>query len=311
MAARGSSCDLSATSQLWLCQARKMAVGEDTEKGRRVRTSEGQTTNSLGPETPTDWTSGEDEISAASKHRRAACSPYINFVSAALADSCGLCMPIAARAPPSPAALQTPVVALVHAASEPVEAESAAQARVHDAETNTRNAPAYDHSLMRTPEDLNSKHQQLVIEHQRVAAPLQMRSDEERYNKAAGGLAVYSKADVVLLGDVLVALDAHTARWIVDNWPKSDQGRTVLLVTHNMAMASPIADFIVSFGNDGRVFNQGSFSKMIAKDDTPHRRAARRKTIALIMRAPHILPDSPTPFVHLENTSEPTRTSPC
>ncbi|KAH9940070.1 uncharacterized protein BXZ73DRAFT_99070 [Epithele typhae] len=81
--------------------------------------------------------------------------------------------------------------------------------------------------------------------------------------------AVYSKADVILLDDVLAALDVHTARWIVDNCMKGDllKGRTVLLVTHNVAMASPIADFVVSLGTDGRVASQGSFSKVIARDD--------------------------------------------
>ncbi|KAH9939277.1 uncharacterized protein BXZ73DRAFT_76000 [Epithele typhae] len=81
--------------------------------------------------------------------------------------------------------------------------------------------------------------------------------------------AVYSKADIVLLDDVLAALDVHTARWIVDKCMKGDllKGRTVLLVTHNVAMASPIADFVVSLGTDGRIVSRGSFSKVIARDD--------------------------------------------
>ena len=32
-------------------------------------------------------------------------------------------------------------------------------------------------------------------------------------------------------------------------------------------MASPIADFVVSFGTDGRVQSQGTLSKVLAKDD--------------------------------------------
>ncbi|TFY70118.1 hypothetical protein EVJ58_g61 [Rhodofomes roseus] len=80
--------------------------------------------------------------------------------------------------------------------------------------------------------------------------------------------AVYSSAEILLLDDVLAALDVHTAKWIVDKCFKGDliRGRTVLLVTHNVAMASPIADFVVSLGTDGRVAGQGTLSKVLAKD---------------------------------------------
>lgn len=44
--------------------------------------------------------------------------------------------------------------------------------------------------------------------------------------------AVYSPAKIILLDDVLAALDVHTSRWIVDKCFKGDllRGRTVLLV---------------------------------------------------------------------------------
>ena len=44
--------------------------------------------------------------------------------------------------------------------------------------------------------------------------------------------AIYSSADIILLDDVLAALDVHTARWIVEKCFKGDlvQGRTILLV---------------------------------------------------------------------------------
>ena len=44
--------------------------------------------------------------------------------------------------------------------------------------------------------------------------------------------AVYSNAEILLLDDVLAALDVHTARWIVDKCFKGDllRGRTVILV---------------------------------------------------------------------------------
>ncbi|KAI0068093.1 P-loop containing nucleoside triphosphate hydrolase protein, partial [Artomyces pyxidatus] len=82
--------------------------------------------------------------------------------------------------------------------------------------------------------------------------------------------AVYSPAATILLDDVLAALDVHTARWIVDKCFKGDllRGRTVLLVTHNIAMASPIADYVVSLGLDGKIASRGTVSDALAKDRT-------------------------------------------
>ncbi|KAH7922933.1 hypothetical protein BV22DRAFT_1197033 [Leucogyrophana mollusca] len=81
--------------------------------------------------------------------------------------------------------------------------------------------------------------------------------------------AIYSPAQILLLDDVLAALDVHTSKWIVDKCLAGDlvQGRTVLLVTHNVAMASSVAHFVVSLGSNGRVLSQGSISDAIAKDD--------------------------------------------
>ncbi|KAH8086617.1 hypothetical protein BXZ70DRAFT_1067776 [Cristinia sonorae] len=80
--------------------------------------------------------------------------------------------------------------------------------------------------------------------------------------------AVYSKAEILLLDDVLAALDVHTSKWIVNKCFQGDliQGRTVILVTHNVALTSSIADFIVSMGSNGRILSQGSLSKALAKD---------------------------------------------
>ncbi|KAH9918376.1 P-loop containing nucleoside triphosphate hydrolase protein [Epithele typhae] len=80
--------------------------------------------------------------------------------------------------------------------------------------------------------------------------------------------AVYSNADILLLDDILAALDVHTSRWIVEKCLKGDllHGRTIVLVTHNVAMVSPIADFVVDMGPDGRIFSQGSLSTALAHD---------------------------------------------
>ncbi|KAF9786031.1 hypothetical protein BJ322DRAFT_1057551 [Thelephora terrestris] len=78
--------------------------------------------------------------------------------------------------------------------------------------------------------------------------------------------AIYSQAQILILDDVLAALDVHTARWVVDKCLQGDlvRGRTVLLVTHNVAMTSPIADFVVSLGSDGRILSQGTMSTALA-----------------------------------------------
>ncbi|KAJ6521925.1 P-loop containing nucleoside triphosphate hydrolase protein [Mycena vulgaris] len=82
--------------------------------------------------------------------------------------------------------------------------------------------------------------------------------------------AIYSQSDIILLDDVLAALDVHTAKWIVDKCLRGDliEGRTVILVTHNVAMTAKIADFVVSVTLDGRVRSQGSISDALAKDET-------------------------------------------
>ncbi|KAJ3558885.1 hypothetical protein NM688_g664 [Phlebia brevispora] len=78
--------------------------------------------------------------------------------------------------------------------------------------------------------------------------------------------AIYSSAEILLLDDVLAALDVHTARWIVNKCFKSSlmKDRTVILVTHHVALASPVADFIVSLGTDGRIASQGTTSEVLA-----------------------------------------------
>ncbi|QRW00045.1 ABC transporter transmembrane region [Ceratobasidium sp. AG-Ba] len=72
--------------------------------------------------------------------------------------------------------------------------------------------------------------------------------------------AIYSKADIIVLDDVLSALDVHTARWITESCFGGDlvAGRTVIIVTHNVSMINKVADFVVSLGPDGRIMSQGS-----------------------------------------------------
>ncbi|KAF9017850.1 hypothetical protein BDZ89DRAFT_1094212 [Hymenopellis radicata] len=106
--------------------------------------------------------------------------------------------------------------------------------------------------------------------------------DEQRYKKVgekgltlSGGQkaritlarAIYSSASIILLDDVLAALDVHTSKWIIEKCFKGDlvKNRTIILVTHNIAMAQPIADFVVSL-KDGRIASQGTMSTALAQN---------------------------------------------
>ncbi|KAJ7642966.1 P-loop containing nucleoside triphosphate hydrolase protein [Mycena polygramma] len=74
--------------------------------------------------------------------------------------------------------------------------------------------------------------------------------------------AVYADTQVVLLDDVLAALDGLTAKWIVDKCLTGEliQHRTVILVTHNVALTSKITGSVVSVGLNGCVHSRGSIS---------------------------------------------------
>ncbi|KAF9243737.1 hypothetical protein BU15DRAFT_59613 [Melanogaster broomeanus] len=93
--------------------------------------------------------------------------------------------------------------------------------------------------------------------------------------------AVYSYADILLLDDVLAALDVHTAKWIVDKCFAGDliKDRTVILVTHNVAMASAVAQYVVSLSSGGRIVNQGTISQAIATDKTLAAEIAKEQEI--------------------------------
>jgi ABC-type nitrate/sulfonate/bicarbonate transport system ATPase subunit len=75
--------------------------------------------------------------------------------------------------------------------------------------------------------------------------------------------AIYSRADVLLLDDILSALDVHTSKFIVDNLLKGSlvKNRTVLLVTHHVDLALQVADYLVTL-EDGRVKSHGSISEL-------------------------------------------------
>ncbi|KAF7306582.1 ATP-binding cassette transporter [Mycena indigotica] len=81
--------------------------------------------------------------------------------------------------------------------------------------------------------------------------------------------AIYSNTEIILLDDVLAALDVHTSKWIVDKCFRGDliKGRTIILVTHNVAMAKPIASYVVSMDVDGTIHSHGSITEALAHDE--------------------------------------------
>ncbi|KZO93694.1 ATP-binding cassette transporter [Calocera viscosa TUFC12733] len=80
--------------------------------------------------------------------------------------------------------------------------------------------------------------------------------------------AIYSQANLLLLDDVLSALDVHTSKWIVDKCFKGDlvKGRTMVLVTHNVAMAAPVAGNVISLDIHGNIVSQGSIAQVLSHD---------------------------------------------
>ncbi|KAH9480783.1 ATP-binding cassette transporter abc4 [Psilocybe cubensis] len=63
--------------------------------------------------------------------------------------------------------------------------------------------------------------------------------------------AVYSSAEILLLDDILAALDVHTAKAVVNDCLKGD-------LTHHVTLTTPISDYIVSVGLDGVARGAGS-----------------------------------------------------
>ncbi|PBK97861.1 P-loop containing nucleoside triphosphate hydrolase protein [Armillaria gallica] len=81
--------------------------------------------------------------------------------------------------------------------------------------------------------------------------------------------AVYSRAKVLLLDDVLAALDVHTAKSIVNRCLNGDlvTGRTVLLATHNLALTRPLARSVTLIKLDGSILH-GSVADVLGPDHT-------------------------------------------
>ncbi|EMD37786.1 hypothetical protein CERSUDRAFT_65379 [Gelatoporia subvermispora B] len=83
--------------------------------------------------------------------------------------------------------------------------------------------------------------------------------------------ALYSSAETLLLDDVFAALDVHTARWIAEKCFSGTlvQGRTVILVTHNVALAIRMAQFVIKMGPNGRIESFGPMDEAVTEDADP------------------------------------------
>ncbi|KAJ3760576.1 hypothetical protein EV360DRAFT_81041 [Lentinula raphanica] len=105
--------------------------------------------------------------------------------------------------------------------------------------------------------------------------------------------AIYSKAEIVLLDDVLAALDVHTAKWIVEKCFTGDlmEDRTIILVTHNIAITRPIAGFVVAI-KDGRIESQGTVSEALRRDSALAEEARREQQV-IDKSDSGVVPDQP------------------
>jgi len=76
--------------------------------------------------------------------------------------------------------------------------------------------------------------------------------------------ALYSSARFVLMDDCLSAVDSHTAQWIYQYGIAGElmDGRTRILVTHNVSLTLPAAKYVVVMDN-GRVKAQGDPEKVL------------------------------------------------
>lgn len=76
---------------------------------------------------------------------------------------------------------------------------------------------------------------------------------------------MYSRASILLLDDVLSAVDAHTAHHLYNECLKGELacGRTVILVSHHVQLCAPGASYVVALDN-GRITFQGDRDSFIA-----------------------------------------------
>ncbi|RDA84774.1 hypothetical protein CP532_0999 [Ophiocordyceps camponoti-leonardi (nom. inval.)] len=105
--------------------------------------------------------------------------------------------------------------------------------------------------------------------------------------------ALYSNSAHVLLDDCLSAVDSHTAKWIFTNCIKGPlmRGRTCVLVTHNLQLCVPSADYVVVMDN-GRVAAKGPARDVIALGRLGEELQRSRPPSVVASRVPSRVPSS-------------------
>ncbi|KIK07255.1 hypothetical protein K443DRAFT_129256 [Laccaria amethystina LaAM-08-1] len=75
--------------------------------------------------------------------------------------------------------------------------------------------------------------------------------------------AMYSQAKCILLDDPLASVDMHTAQHLVEHCLNGElvRGRTIILVTHHIALCLPTASYLVEI-EQGRVIRQASIQEL-------------------------------------------------
>lgn len=90
--------------------------------------------------------------------------------------------------------------------------------------------------------------------------------------------AVYSRASILLLDDVLSAVDAHTAQHLYEQCLQGEllRGRSVILVSHHVQLCSPGASYVVALDNgrvtfvgDGETFRVSGAMDGLIQSDKP------------------------------------------
>ncbi|WVQ79432.1 hypothetical protein IAT38_001530 [Cryptococcus sp. DSM 104549] len=78
--------------------------------------------------------------------------------------------------------------------------------------------------------------------------------------------AVYSPARTIILDDVLSAVDAQTARHLYRHVLQGPltRGRTVILVTHQVALVGPAAEMVIML-DEGEIVGQGSPAELVSQ----------------------------------------------
>lgn len=85
----------------------------------------------------------------------------------------------------------------------------------------------------------------------KVGAKGAMLSDGQRW-RIALARAIYSRVSILLLDDILSAVDGTVAAWILEHalTGASAQGRTIIMVTHNVDLCIKHANYMVELGGN-------------------------------------------------------------